>query len=64
MRITSSAIIPALQQKISFRIRAQYIYGLTNMLNKLNNNNLQFTGENTEFKGNQNIITLSALFTL
>ena len=48
----------------AFRIRVQYIYGLTNMLNKLNNNNLQSTGENTEFKGNQNIITLSALFTL
>lgn len=47
-----------------FRVRAQYIYGLTNILNKLNNNNLDFSGANSEFKGNQNIITLTALITL
>lgn len=46
------------------RLRAHYIYGITNMLNKLNNNSLEFTGENSEFKGNQNIITLTALITL
>ncbi|MFP4844559.1 hypothetical protein [Winogradskyella sp. PE311] len=41
------------------KLRAQYIYGFTNMLNKLNDKDL--TTE--EFIGNQSMITFSALFT-
>ena len=48
----------------SIKLRAHYIYGLTNMLNKLNNNNLDFVGEPSEFKGNQSIMALTLVFTL
>ncbi len=41
------------------KLRAQYIYGFTNMLNKLNDKNL--TSEN--FKGNQSMLMFSALIT-
>ncbi|MEO1030802.1 MAG: hypothetical protein AAFX55_05325 [Bacteroidota bacterium] len=41
------------------KFRAQYIYGFTNILNKLNDKNL--TREN--FKGNQNMLTFAALIT-
>lgn len=41
----------------SFRISAQYQYGLTNMLNKLNDNNL----ENSDFKGNSSTITVAVV---
>lgn len=40
-----------------FRIRAQYQYGLTNMLNKLND--LEIVG--TKFKGNQSQVILTAM---
>ncbi len=40
-----------------FRIRAQYQYGFTNMLNKLNDLEI----EGTKFKGNQSQVTLTAL---
>ncbi len=39
----------------NFRVIVQYQYGLTNMLNKLNDKNL----ENTDFKGNSTTITIS-----
>ncbi|WP_299521467.1 hypothetical protein [Winogradskyella sp.] len=41
------------------KLRAQYIYGFTNMLNKLNDKNL--TSE--KFKGNQSMLTFAALIT-
>jgi hypothetical protein len=41
----------------SFRLSVQYQYGVTNMLNKLNSNNL----ENTDFKGNSATIVVSAV---
>ena len=40
-----------------FRIRAQYQYGFTNMLNKLNDLNI----EGTKFKGNQSQVNLTAM---
>ena len=40
-----------------FRVRAQYQYGLTNILNKLNDLNI----EGTEFKGNQSQIIFTAI---
>ena len=45
-----------------FKIRAQYIYGITNMLNKLNDLTVA-DGLEDEFKGNQSMITLTAFFT-
>ncbi|SHG81671.1 hypothetical protein [Winogradskyella jejuensis] len=41
-----------------FKVRAQYIYGFTNMLNKLNNQNFS---ENNDFKGNQSMLVFSAM---
>ncbi len=40
-----------------FRISGQYHYGLTNMLNKLNDKNL----ENNDFKGNSSTIVVAAV---
>lgn len=46
------------------KFRAQYIYGFTNTLNKLNsNNNIDLTGNNNKFKGNQTMLTFSAMIT-
>lgn len=48
----------------SFKVRAQYIYGFTNALNKLNKKELDTTGSNeTTFKGNQSILAFTAMFT-
>jgi hypothetical protein len=45
-----------------FKVRAQYIYGITNMLDKLND--LEgINGSEDKFKGNQGMITLAAFFT-
>jgi hypothetical protein len=48
----------------SFKIRAQYIYGFTNALNKLNKKELDSTGsDETTFKGNQSILAFTLMFT-
>ena len=44
-------------------IRAQYIYGFTNMLGKLNNQDLNI-GTSEKFKGNQSLLALSLNITL
>lgn len=44
-----------------FRLKAQYIYGFTNMLNKLNDNNLDVTGNSNKFKGNQSMLAFTAM---
>lgn len=44
-----------------FKIRAQYMYGFTNILNKLNDQNLSTEPSNEKFKGNQQMIALSAM---
>lgn len=46
-----------------FFIRAQYIYGFTNMLGKLNNEDLNI-GANDKFKGNQSLMALTLNITL
>ena len=46
----------------AFKIRGQYIYGVTNMLNKLNDQDLSI-GENSKFKGNMSMMTLAAFIT-
>lgn len=43
----------------AFKLRGQYIYGITNMLNKLNDQDLN-AGNNASFKGNQSMLTLAA----
>lgn len=48
----------------SFKVRAQYIYGFTNALNKLNKKELDTSGSSeTTFKGNQSILAFTAMFT-
>jgi len=48
----------------SFKVRAQYIYGFTNIFNKLNGKDLDTSGSNeTKFKGNQSMLAFSAMFT-
>jgi len=47
-----------------FKVRAQYGYGLTNIFNKLNNNNLNVGTGESKFKGNQQLLTLTAMITL
>lgn len=44
-----------------FRVKAQYIYGFTNILKKLEEQNLDTTGGDSRFKGNQSMIVLGAM---
>ncbi len=43
-----------------FKLRVQYIYGITNMLNKLNDQNLDASPSNKAFKGNQSMLAFMA----
>lgn len=43
-----------------FKLRVQYIYGLTNILNKLNDKNLDAGPSNEKFKGNQSMLAFMA----
>lgn len=46
-----------------FKVRAQYIYGFLNMLDKLNSKNLNTSGSTeTKFKGNQSMLVFGAMF--
>ena len=45
------------------RLKAQYIYGFTNMLNKLNDSNLNSTGNDKKIKGNQSMMAFTAMIT-
>ncbi len=45
----------------NFKLKAQYIYGFTNILNKIENQNLDFSGGDSRFKGNQNMLVLGAV---
>jgi hypothetical protein len=46
-----------------FRLKAQYIYGFTNMLNKLNDSNLDLTGNESKIKGNQSMFVFTGMIT-
>ncbi|MBQ0788166.1 MAG: hypothetical protein KBT69_11730 [Oceanihabitans sp.] len=47
-----------------FRLKAQYIYGFTNMFGKLNNNNLDTSGSSeSKFKGNQSMLAFTLMIT-
>ncbi|MCB4798291.1 hypothetical protein [Neotamlana laminarinivorans] len=44
----------------NFKLRAQYVYGFTNIFNKLEKQNLETSGGDSRFKGNQSQIFLGA----
>ncbi|MFD1615876.1 hypothetical protein [Gelatiniphilus marinus] len=44
----------------NFKLKAQYIYGFTNILKKLNSENLQAPDNTFKFKGNQTMLVLGA----
>lgn len=46
-----------------FKLKVQYIYGFTNILKKLNSQNIDTSGTEKTFKGNQTMLVLAALFT-
>ncbi|MDO6595844.1 hypothetical protein Q4512_02895 [Oceanihabitans sp. 2_MG-2023] len=47
-----------------FRLKAQYIYGFTNMFGKLNKNNLDTSGSGgSKFKGNQSMLAFTLMIT-
>ena len=46
----------------NFKLKAQYIYGFTNILKKLENQNYDTSGGDSRFKGNQAMLVLGALF--
>lgn len=46
----------------AFKIRAQYIYGFLNILDKLNDKNLNVGNNTDEFKGNQSMLVFVAMF--
>lgn len=45
----------------NFKLKAQYIYGFTNILKKLENSGLDTLGGNARFKGNQSMLVLGAI---
>jgi len=45
-----------------FKVRAQYIYGASNILNKLNDQSLEI-GDAEKFKGNMSMLAFTAMFT-
>lgn len=45
----------------NFKLKAQYIYGFTNILKKLESTDLDTTGGNSRFKGNQSMLVLGAM---
>ena len=45
----------------NFKLKAQYIYGFTNTLKKLENQGLKNIGGDTRFKGNQTMLVLGAV---
>lgn len=46
------------------RLKAQYIHGFTNILKKLNSQDIDNSGGNSSFKGNQNMLVFGVLFLL
>ena len=45
----------------NFKLKAQYIYGFTNILKKLENQSLNTIGGNARFKGNQSMLVFGAI---
>ncbi|KAB1066770.1 outer membrane beta-barrel protein [Tamlana haliotis] len=47
----------------NFMLKGQYIYGFTNILNKLNKEKVDNSGGKSKFEGHQQMLTLSAIVT-
>ncbi|WP_460220404.1 outer membrane beta-barrel protein [Psychroserpens sp. MEBiC05023] len=47
----------------NFKLRASYSYGFTNILNKLNDENLSTEPSTDKFKGNQNMVSFALMIT-
>ena len=47
----------------SFLLRAQYVYGFTNILGKLNDQDLSVGNNNEKFKGNQSLLAFTVIIT-
>lgn len=47
----------------SFQLRAQYVYGFTNILGQLNDQDLSVGSNDDKFKGNQSLIAFTAILT-
>jgi hypothetical protein len=47
----------------SFMLRAQYVYGFTNILGKLNDQDLNIGNKTDKFKGNQSLLAFTAILT-
>lgn len=47
----------------SFQLRAQYVYGFTNILGKLNDQDLNIGSNDDKFKGNQSLMAFTAILT-
>ena len=45
----------------NFKLKAQYIYGLTNILKKLEGQDIDTVGGDSRFKGNQTMLVLGAV---
>lgn len=45
----------------NFKLKAQYIYGFTNILKKLENQSIDTTGGDARFKGNQSMLVFGAI---
>ena len=48
---------------VFFKLKAQYIYGFTNMLNKLNDSDLDLSGNDKKIKGNQSMFAFTGMIT-
>jgi len=46
----------------AFKIKAQYIYGFLNILDKLNDKNLNTGSTSDTFKGNQSMLVFAVMF--
>ncbi len=46
-----------------FRVKAQYIYGFTNILNKLNDQDFDLETNTSKFKGTQSMFAITAMIT-
>ena len=46
----------------AFKIKAQYIYGFLNILDKLNRNNLNIGSASEKFKGKQSMLVFAVMF--
>lgn len=64
--ISNLHIVPAVGLTLGishFKVSAQYLFTITNMLGKLNKSDLNLEDKEVDFKGHQHMITISGIFT-